>query len=526
MIKHKRWFWIGALLAAVAFDVLFWKKPLGISFFIWTVVLLGVGYLLTWREQKRPARINWVLTLLILGFAFVPAWRTEPFTRFVSVALSLGGMLLLTASFLNGNWPFYRLVDYITELAKAFAGGLSGAILFGTRFKEPPAVGEEPARKSRKGWAVLRGILIALPVVTLFAVLLSAADPVFADWLKKILDLEKLPEYLFRLWYILMIGSFLVGIYLHAIYPHKEAQKPDTMAAWLKPFLGWTETGIILGAIDVLFIAFVVIQMRYLFGGAANITETGYTFAEYARRGFGELVAVAILSLLVYLGLNTISKRETKGARIGFSVVSILLMANVLVMLASSLQRLMLYEEAYGFSELRTYTHVFIYWLAALIVVTVVLEVLRKRGRFAIALLIAGLGFAVTLAVMNVDGFIVRQNVKRAAAGEELDFDYLQRLGSDAVPAMVNAFNDPAMPAKAKEVLGSALACRMADYKAADAEPTPWQGFSISEMLAKRAVLDNAGLWSSYKVYDNTDWGNSILIDGEEYTCYGYQPMD
>lgn len=526
MIKHKRWIWLGALLAAIVFDILFWQTTLGISFFIWTAILLLTGYLLAWGEQKKPANASWVLTLLILGFAFVPAWRTEPFTRFISIALALAGMLLLTASFLNGHWPFYRMVDYITEMAKAFAGGLTGAILFGSRFKTPPVTGEEPRQKPKKGWAILRGILIALPIVTVFAVLLSTADPVFADWLKKVLDLEKLPEYLFRLWYILMIGCFLVGIYLHALLPHKEAQKPDTMSAWMKPFLGWTETGIILGAIDLLFIAFVIIQVRYLFGGTANITETGYTYAEYARRGFGELVAVAVLSLLVYLGLNTISKRETRGARIGFSVTSILLMGLVLVMLVSSFQRLMLYENAYGFSQLRTYTHVFIYWLAALIVVTIVLEIVRKRGRFALALLVAGLGFAATLAVMNIDGFIVRQNIKLAAAGEELDFNYLQRLGTDAVPAMVEAYQDPTLPGEAKGVLGAALACRTAAYATEDYTKADWQGFSISTSRALKLIRDNAALWSSYKVYDDQDWGDSILIHGEEVTCMGYDIMD
>ena len=435
-------------------------------------------------------------------------------------------MLLLTATFLNGHWPFYRIVDYITEMVKAFFGGLSGAILFGSRFRTPPPAGEEPKKKSGKGWAILRGILIALPIVTLFAILLSSADPVFADWLKKVLDLDKLPEYLFRLWYILMIGSFLVGIYLHALYPRKDAEKPETMKAWMNPFLGWTETGIILGAVDLLFITFVIIQVRYLFGGTTNITETGYTFAEYARRGFGELVAVAVLSLLVYLGLNTISKRETRGAKIGFSVTSILLMGLVLVMLASSLQRLMLYENAYGFSALRTYTHVFIYWLAALIVATIVLEVLRQRGRFALALLVAGLGFAITLAALNVDDFIVRENVKRAAAGEELDFNYLQQLGTDAVPAMVRAYQDPALPPAAKDVLGSALACRTATYTAADYTPVPWQGFNISGNRAEKLIRENAASWSSYKVFYDTDWGTSILVGGEQFTCMGYQTID
>jgi hypothetical protein len=526
MLKHKRWFWVGGLLSAVAFDFLFWKKPFGISFFIWTLVLLVVGYLLAWQEKKIPAKVSWALSLLIIGFAFVPAWRTEPLTHMVSVALALSGMVLLTATFLNGHWPFYRIVDYITETAKAFFGGLSGAILIGSRFRTAPAAGEEPKKKSGKGWAIVRGVLIALPVVTLFAVLLSSADPVFGDWLKKLLDLEKLPEYLFRLWYVLMIGSFLVGVYLHALYPRPEAVKPETMKPWMNPFLGWTETGIILGALDLLFITFVIIQVRYLFGGAANINETGYTFAEYARRGFGELVAVAVLSLLVYLGLNTISKRDTRGARIGFSATSILLMGLVLVMLASSLQRLVLYEEAYGFSALRTYTHVFIYWLAALILVTIVLEVVRQRGRFALALLVAGLGFAITLAVMNVDSFIVRQNVKRAAAGEELDFNYLQQLGTDAVPAMVSAYQDAGLPAKAKDVLGAALSCRTTTLNTEDYTSAPWQGFTLSGNRAEKLLKENAALWSNYKVFESPDWGDSILIGGEEFTCMGYQPMD
>ena len=193
----------------------------------------------------------------------------------------------------------------------------------------------------------------------------------------------------------------------------------------MKTFLGWTETGIILGAVNLLFITFVIIQVRYLFGGSANITETGYTYAEYARRGFGELVGVAVLSLVLYLGLSTITKQDSRASRVGFTVLSVLLMANVLVILASSFQRLRLYENAYGFSQLRTYTHIFIFWLAGLILATIVLELVRRRGHFALVLLSVVVGFGISLAVINVDGFIVNRNVDRALAGEEFDIAYL-----------------------------------------------------------------------------------------------------
>jgi len=96
-------------------------------------------------------------------------------------------------------------------------------------------------------------------------------------------------------------------------------------------------------------------------------------------------------------------------------------MINVLVILASSLQRLMLYEDAYGFSQLRTVTHVFILWLAALVVTTGVLEGVQQRGRFALALLITLIGFSASLVFVNVDGFTARRNIERAAQGEDLD---------------------------------------------------------------------------------------------------------
>ena len=139
---------------------------------------------------------------------------------------------------------------------------------------------------------VLRGLLIAVPILLILGGLLAQADMVFADKLKeffKLFDLERLPEYLFRLFYVLVLAYTFIGIYLQAVLPQKAAKRPDPQRAWMQPFLGWTETSIVLGSIDLLFAVFVAIQFRYLFGGTTNINEFNYTYAEYARRGFGEL---------------------------------------------------------------------------------------------------------------------------------------------------------------------------------------------------------------------------------------------
>ena len=182
----------------------------------------------------------------------------------------------------------------------------------------------------------------------------------------ELFNLENLPEYIFRMILILLVAYVLAGTILHA------AQSADEKISADKPiiasFLGFTESTIVLGSVIVLFVAFVIIQLQYFFGGQANINIEGYTFSEYARKGFGELVAVAFFSLLLLLGLGAVTRRESESQRRVFSVFGVSLVGLVLVMLVSAFQRLILYEQAYGFSRLRTYTHVFMIWLAVLLV--------------------------------------------------------------------------------------------------------------------------------------------------------------
>ena len=64
--------------------------------------MVAAGYILTAIEKKKPHGLSILLTVVIMGFALVMALRSEPFTRAVSVLLTFGGMILLTATFLNG----------------------------------------------------------------------------------------------------------------------------------------------------------------------------------------------------------------------------------------------------------------------------------------------------------------------------------------------------------------------------------------------------------------------------------------
>ncbi len=248
------------------------------------------------------------------------------------------------------------------------------------------------------------------------------------------------------------------------------------------PFVGTTETSIVLGSVNLLFAAFVAIQVRYLFGGAGHLATSGLTFAEYARRGFAELVVVAAASLVLLLVLAAGTRRAEPLQKRIFSALAAVLTVLVLVILASSFMRLRLYEQAFGFTRIRTYVHVFMGWLGVLLVALLALELRERLRLFTAAVLIAALGFVLTLQVLNVDGFIARHNVERFAQGEALDGRYLANVSLDAVPALVDAARR-ASPAQRRHI-NRQLAC----HAEALAQPRSWQSTTLSSLRARAAL--------------------------------------
>jgi hypothetical protein len=386
-------------------------------------------------------------------------------------------------------------------------------------------------KKGSRVWPVIRGIVIALPVVAIFASLLSSADAVFAQRLGDFLGLfniENLPEYIFRLVYILVIAYALAGIYLHAAQKSGETVEEKN---WVPAFLGFTESTIVLASVVILFAAFVVIQFQYFFGGQANINIEGYTYSEYARKGFGELVAVAFFSLLLLLGLGAVTRRETPTQRRIFSILGVILVGLVIVMLISAYQRLVLYESAYGFSRLRTYTHVFMIWLGLLLVAVVVLEMTRRERAAGLAMLVAALGFILSLGILNVDAFIVEKNVQREVQrveensssqdGVTLDAQYFLDLSDDAIPPLVNAYQDGSLPDVVQEEVGASLAC-IRYKRGQDTLDLPWQSFHFSRFYADLAL---ESVKQDLDVYKIDTENQPVLVktpSGEEFSCSPY----
>jgi hypothetical protein len=95
--------WVTIALAWF-FDFLFWEKVAGISFPIFILAALSVGFFLARQQGLTPAKNTLWLLIPIAFFTAMTVIRLEPMTRFLNVAATLILMGMLARSFLGGQW--------------------------------------------------------------------------------------------------------------------------------------------------------------------------------------------------------------------------------------------------------------------------------------------------------------------------------------------------------------------------------------------------------------------------------------
>jgi len=525
--------WLTVIALGCLFDLLFWKQAPGINFAIFAALCLIGGLFILLSDGKRPDRTTLGLIPGFLVFTISTFVRSEPMTTFLSICFTLFVMAVMAMSYLGGQWLNFGVADYAKGFFQLSLSILSRPFIYSNQArKDRNESGTQ--RTSRRIWPILRGILLAVPILVLFAALLGSADLIFNQQMQdfmKLFKLERFPEYVFRLFYILVVAYALAGVILHAGLDSKNEKLLGVDKPLVQKFLGFTESAIILGSVAVLFSLFVFVQFQYFFGGKANINLEGYTYSEYARRGFGELVTVAFFSLVLILSLSTITRREDRLQQRVFSALGAVIVALVSVMLVSAYQRLALYEAAYGFSRLRTYTHIFLLWIGLLLAITVILEMVRRERAFALAAILAAFGFSISLTALNVDRFIVRQNIERELQNKGtassvkdnvgLDVNYFLGLSNDAIPELVDAYQNQRLSDPVRVQLGGVLACLRFEHSFDQRGPS-WQSFHFSRYFAAQALESIKSDLDEYQVKVE-DWTTSVLTpQGSTISCTSY----
>ena len=421
-----------AIVLGVLGDALLRSTPWGLNVLLWIGALTLIGLaLIRWQRLRLTGGGRWLI-IPALVFAAAFAWRDSITLQFWNLTALLIALALVAFRSQVGQVRIAGLTDYARALVMAGVQTALGvlALIFGDIHWKQVA----PNRSSGRLIAISSGVLIAVPLLFIFGSLFVAADAAFEKIVHDLFNWNMNDLIVHSIW-IGFWGWTTAGFLRQMLLTKEPAALPMTA-----PALGIIEIGTALGALNGLFLIFVLVQFRYLFGGEELIrSTTGLTYAEYARRGFFELVTVAALVLPTLLGAHHLLRRENRSAQQAFRVLAGTLIALLFVIMFSALMRMRLYQIEFGLTELRLYTTVFMGWLA-IVFVWFALTVLRdQRNRFAFGALMAGFVVLIGLNALNPDNFIVRVNAGRTEAANPFDASYVAGLSADAVPALIDS---------------------------------------------------------------------------------------
>jgi hypothetical protein len=397
-----------------------------ITFVVAAVVLVFIGRI----SRLEPRLVAAAAVLFAIWLCLrASAWLLVPDIATALVLLAIAASLSVRGSLFD--------LGFAEVFARGFSAGLHG--IAGLPFVAGPIV------RTRSRISVLapvtRGVVIAIPIAVVMAVLLASADPIFASFFNVNFDFSRL---LLDVVFVLVGALAVAGLLrLAAAEPMDRVDGPT----WR---LGTTEAVVVLAILDTIFAAFAIAQAIGASGtGAETLRSAGVTYSDYARSGFFQLLWVAGITLVVLVVFSRVTGFTHRRGKLTFLALAEGAIALTLLIVLVASERLSLYEDAYGFTMLRLYSHVF----AGLVAVVFLLLAADLAGWFSQRQWFVGLSTICALALLvglnvtNPEALVVGLNVDRANRAQTIDAQYLRELSSDATPALLASRSkvDPAL---------------------------------------------------------------------------------
>lgn len=455
----------------------------------------GAGAVAAVTLQVSVANVAYLLTGLAVA---ATAYATMPPRPAPLQVLGVAGALALLAV------PAIRGAGWLAALCVAASAVVGAVVLVGPRtwtgiaaasvapWCTPLRVlgwvrrGRRRGRTEREVKPVRVLVVAAISgcLALVFGALFASADPEFARLFGAMIPEVQVSNPVGRL----LLGGVVAGVALGVAYLRRRPPAVDLLALRpSRPVARW-EWAVPVAVLTALFAGFVAVQVRTLFGGAGHVRDTAeLTYADYARQGFWQLTAVTVLTLAVIAVAARRADRRTIRDRLLVRALLGALCVLTLVVVASALHRMTLYENEFGYTRLRLAVRATELWLGVVFALVLAAGV-RLSGRWLPRAVLASaalglLGFA----ALNPDGHIAEQNVQRYADTGRIDVDYLRTLSVDAVPALDRLPEPERSCTLSRIAVREGLAGRAGDPVRAGAT---WYEFNFARTRAAQILAD------------------------------------
>lgn len=416
-----------ASVFVLLYNLLFYHIQPGIGMGL-LVFALNLYYYLTKDPQSKEVNIALFFSALSTLFGFLFGFRDSGVVQVVNY---LGSLFFSGIAFYlyKSKQPFsFRVINTVLMPLVSFKDYWLSA--FSSLIDKDNW--ESKRVNSDKSSALVKGIVIVVPLVFILFLLLANADPVFAKLanllIKDVKERVILSVVIFV--YLLIVAKTVIRAKL--LSGVEEKLKEVGVG---KPY----ELFVVLGAVTLLFLSFIFVQFKYLFSkvGETDLSSIGIssqTYSEYVNRGFFELLVVSAISALMIVYVLRFLHQLVGREKLITQILSSLLIIETGLILLSAYQRVNLYVQDHGLTRARGFGMVFFFWLS-LILLILLLEVVKKQTHRHLFFSTGTITLLALLAfnLIDIDGLMATKF--KPTVNGEVDYFYLTNISSDAYPA-------------------------------------------------------------------------------------------
>jgi hypothetical protein len=471
-----------SVLLGVLFDILFFKKSLGLSYLLFVLAFYAAFLGLLHHKIAFKLTFGWFLTIPILALSSTYFIFSNLFfgtLNFLLLPVLIVGQTLLITRENKYKWFDVRFLDDIVNgiftrtfchINKLFALNLGSL---------------NPTKSDKKQEVVkkiLIGLLISLPLLLVIILLLASADLVFSHYFEQIINWFKnlnLGDFIAQvlLFFIITLLSFS---YLWSFLKSKKTIQDESSVIRLesKTMLDPVITITVLSLVNFVYLIFILIQFAFMFT-SKNTLPPNITYAQYARKGFFELLTVTLINFTILLIGITFKPKDSKATDKVMKILHSLLVVFTMVILVSAYKRMSIYEAAFGFTYLRVLTHSFMMVLFVLFLVALY-KIWVDRISLLKSYIVVSLIAYMVINFINIDSLITARNIERYHTTGDLDTHYLTKLSYDSIPALVDLYIG--------NELSNNIKLYLEDAQDELSKKQDWPSFNLSKLRAKRAL--------------------------------------
>jgi hypothetical protein len=470
LVKNDWLFLFMCMVVGIIAEEAFFRAEIGISYLVFLTAFYALFFYrfrgISYSHQRFGYLVLICIWLLAAGYFINDNLFFYALNIFGIPALVIFHLVVITGQ-KSIRWNKLAFISYLfSKFVASIKYNFVFASYFGKFFKQ----GIEESRF--QVWKKVGiGILISLPVLFVVLMLLMSADTQFEKLMGDIpqwfdvLDGEIVARILVVLFFTFAFFSFLQTLIqkqINAVIHNSDKQ-------WFRMDAIITITVLVL--INAVYVLFTVVQFKYFFSGTL---QGDFTYAEYARKGFFELLFVTLINLTITILVLTFVDRAAGLIKRFMQVMLTALVLASAVLLSSAFLRLSMYEEAYGFTFIRVMAHSFMIFLVVILMYTLIKIWIEKLSLFHFYF-ISALLYYTLMNVINVEQIIVTKNIERYEQSGKIDVHYLNSLSYTGILGLIELYEkNPQLP-DLKNIL-------LERKNEASLNTIPWQSYNLKRI--------------------------------------------